>query len=305
MLTRDPGRFLQAFRELSTMPARPATARGAFLVAPEGFGLTAESARDNAYMRMQERVDPVRAMRQHAELAHALSADVPVVTFPGDPRTPDAVFPNNVFATTAGTLIVGRMRHAGRRREARRQDIRRFFSDVLGYRTRDLSGREDLVAELTGALVIDRSRGVGFCGLSQRCSEAGARAMHEAFDLRLTLCFDLAPGEYHTNVLLACLAGRAMMMAADGFADPAVPAAITEAYAGRVVVLGPGQKRRYAGNAITLHPSRVWLSATGAASLTPAQRDEMARWGFGIGTVALDEIEKSGGSLRCCVAEIY
>jgi len=305
MLTRDPGRFLRAFRELSTMPSRPATARAAFLVAPEGFGLAAESAKDNAYMRMHDRVDPARALRQHAELAHALGADVPVVTFPGDPQTPDAVFPNNVFATTADTLIVGRMRHAGRRREARRQDIRRFFTDVLGYRTCDLSIREDLVGELTGALVIDRSRGVGFCGLSQRCSEAGARAMHEAFGLRLTLCFDLAAGEYHTNVLLTCLAGRAMMMAADGFADLAVPNAIAEAYAGRVIVLGSGQKRRYAGNAITLHPSRVWMSATAAASLAPTQRDDLARWGFGIGTVALDEIEKSGGSLRCCVAEIF
>lgn len=305
MLTRDPGRFLRAFREIPAMPARAATARCAFLVAPEGFGLTAESARDNAYMRMQDRVDPARALRQHAGLAHALSADIPVVTFPGDPRTPDAVFPNNVFGTTPGTLVVGRMRHAGRRREARRQDIRRFFTDVLGYRISDLSVREDLVAELTGALVIDRARGVGFCGLSQRCSEAGARAMHEAFDLRLTLMFDLAPGEYHTNVLLTCLAGRAMMMAADGFADLAVPKAIAEAYAGRVIVLDAAQKQRYAGNAITLHPSRVWMSATAAASLKPTQRDDLARWGFGIGSVALDEIEKSGGSLRCCVAEIF
>lgn len=305
MLTRDPGRFLQAFRELSTMPSRPATARAAFLVAPEGFDLTAESAGDNAYMRMQDRVDPARALRQHAGLANALRADVPVVTFPGDPRTPDAVFPNNVFATTSDTLVVGRMRHAIRRREARRNDIRRFFTDLLDYRVCDLSVREDLVAELTGAMVIDRSRGVGFCGLSQRCSEAGARAMHEAFGLRLTLCFDLAPGEYHTNVLLACLAGRAMMVAADGFADLAVPNAIAEAYAGRVIVLGAGQKRRYAGNAITLHPSRVWMSTTAAGSLTSTQRDDLARWGFGIGTVALDEIEKSGGSLRCCVAEIF
>jgi hypothetical protein len=305
MLTRDPGRFLRAFRDLSESPTRAATARAVFLVSPDGFDLASESASDNAYMHMHERVDVARALGQHAALVRALREDVPVVTFPGDAHTPDAVFPNNVFGTAPGTLVVGRMRHPVRRREAGREDIRRFFADILGYHARDLSTRENLTAELTGALVIDRLRGVGYCGLSERCDAAGAQAMHDAFGLNLTLCFDLAPGEYHTNVLLACLAGRAVMLAADGFADPAVPAAIAEAYAGRVVSLTPAQKRRYAGNAITLHPSRVWLSVNGAASLTGAQRDDLTRWGFGIGTVALDEIEKSGGSLRCCVAEIF
>lgn len=305
MLTRDPGRFLQAFRDLSQAPTRAATARAAFLVAPDGFDLASESAADNAYMRMGERVDPARALGQHAALARALRADLPVLTFPGDPQTPDAVFPNNVFGTAQGTLVVGRMRHAVRRREAQREDIRRFFADILGYHTRDLSDRGDLVAELTGSLVIDRLRGVGYCGLSERCDAAGAQAMHDAFGLDLTLCFDLAPGEYHTNVLLACLAGRAVMLAADGFADAAVPEVIAEAYAGRVVALSSDQKRRYAGNAIALHPSRVWLGTSGAAALAPTQRDDLARWGFDIGTVSLDEIEKSGGSLRCCVAEIF
>jgi N-dimethylarginine dimethylaminohydrolase len=31
----------------------------------------------------------------------------------------------------------------------------------------------------------------------------------------------------------------------------------------------------------------------------------LARAGFAVREVALDEIEKAGGSLRCCVAEIY
>src|SRR3546814_13537431 len=50
------------------------------------------------------------------------------------------------------------------------------------------------VAELTGSLVIDRARGLGFCGLSARCDTTGAAAMHAAFGLRATLLFDLAAG---------------------------------------------------------------------------------------------------------------
>src|SRR3546814_7318893 len=104
-----------------------------------------------------------------------------------------------------------RMLHPVRRREAARDDIRAFFRDVLGYAETDLSGQPH-PCELTGALVIDRARGLGFCGLSERCDEAGARLMHDAFGLRATLLFDLAPGEYHTNVVLAGLSGRAALV---------------------------------------------------------------------------------------------
>lgn len=305
MIVTSPDAFLEAFAALPPLPEERATARGAFLLAPAEFALAAESARDNRYMDLDRAVDPLRALAQHATLAQALRADCPVVTFPGDPATPDAVFPNNVFATAPGRLIVGRMRHAVRRREAARGDIRAFFAQVLGYREIDLSGREDCVAELTGALVIDRARGIGYCGLSERCDEAGARAMHQAFGLRLSFCFELAAHEYHTNVVFALLAGRAAMLAPDGFADPAVPRAIATAYGGRALWLSEAQKRAFAGNAITLSEDRVWMSAAAAAALDDAQHQVLADHGFRIGAVELDEIEKAGGSLRCCVGEIF
>lgn len=304
MLVLDPREFLAAFSSGRFPVRHAATARGAFLIAPASDALAAESAQDNRYMATVPTLELDRATRQHAELARRLGADVPVVTFPGDPACPDGLFPNNVFATARGRLIVGRMRHAVRRREAGRADVRAFFRDVLGYRTIDLSQRQDLVAELTGALVIDRARGIGYCGLSERCDAAGARAMHDAFGLGLTFCFELADGEYHTNVVFALLAGRLPLLAADGFRDPAVPAAIAQAY-GDAVHLDEAQKCAFAGNAIALAPSRAWMSARAAASLRPAQRGAVARHGFALDEVELDEIEKAGGSLRCCVAEIF
>jgi hypothetical protein len=304
MLVTDPAAFLAEFSAERYPMRAVATARAAFLVAPVSDKLAAESAQDNRYMDLTQVPDPVRAMRQHAQLAHRLGADVPVMTFPGDPDCPDGLFPNNVFATARGRLIVGRMRHPVRQREAGHSDIRGFFRDVLGYRSIDLSQGE-FVAELTGALVIDRARGIGYCGLSERCDLAGARAMHDAFGLRLTFCFDLAPGEYHTNVVLAVLAGRMAVLAPDGFGDPAVPEAIVRAYAGSAVALSVAQKHAFAGNAIALAPNRAWMSAAGAAALEPAQRAAIERGGFALGDVELDEIEKAGGSLRCCVAEIF
>lgn len=120
MITRDIDAF---FAHAATRPfeAGRAVPKAVFLVTPEGMALAAESAH------------------------------VPVVSFPGDAATPDAVFPNNVFATAA-----------------------------LGYRMVDLS-QQPGIAELTGSLVIDRARNLGYCGLSERCDGEGAAAMHAAF----------------------------------------------------------------------------------------------------------------------------
>ncbi|MGH8040973.1 MAG: arginine deiminase-related protein [Rudaea sp.] len=304
MLTTSPAEFLAAYSPERYPVAAPTTARAAFLVAPHGFALAAESAGDNRYMAMQESTDALRALGEHAALAAALRECLPTVVFPGDPSTPDALFPNNVFATASGRAIIGAMRHGVRRREAVREDIRAFFRDLLHYEIVDLS-THPIVAELTGALVIDRGRGIGFCGLSERCDLAGARAMHAAFGLKLTFCFDLAPGEYHTNVVLAQLASRALIVAPDGFADPAAVAAIASIYAPRVVRLSAAQQGEFAGNAIALSADTVWMSARAAASLSADQTTTLAAWGFAVRSVELGEIEKAGGSLRCCVGEIF
>lgn len=304
MIVDRPEHFAAALASLPRTAFGAATARAAFLVSPIDFTLASESASDNHYMDLARRPDPLRALAQHAGLARALSADVPVVTFPGDAEAPDGVFPNNAFATVPGHLIIGRMRHAVRQRETQRGDIRHWFRELAGYTEIDLSSAAG-VAELTGALVIDRARGIGYCGLSERCDREGARAMHEAFGLRLTFCFELAAGEYHTNVVLAVLAGRAALIAASGFADAEVAHAIALAYPDAAIALDVEQKNAFVANAITLASDRVWMSRRAAASLSARQRLALHSRGFAIGEVELDEIEKAGGSLRCCVAEIF
>ena len=303
MITRDLDAFFALARDAAA-DFGPATARAAFLVAPDGFALAEQSAQDNAYMADATAFDAARASAEHRELQRAISKALPTICFAGNPDTPDALFPNNVFGTAAGKYVVGRMRHAVRQHEAARADIRGFFRDVLGYDEIDLSAQSH-PCELTGALVIDRARGLGFCGLSERCDEDGARLMHEAFGLRATLLFDLAAGEYHTNVVLAVLAGRALLVSPAGFAEPAVAQAIAGLYAPHAVLLEPHQQAAFAANAIALSPQRVWMSAVAAASLDPARVQALARAGFELGQVPLAAIEAGGGSLRCCVAEVF
>ena len=307
MITRDRGAFLAFARGLRP-DAGAATARAAFLVTPEGFRRAEQSATDNPYMAEAAAFDAAAALAQHRALHRALSACVPVIAFPGDPSTPDAVFPNNVFATArvsgAGRAIVGRMRHPERQREAVRGDIRAFLSGVLGYPLVDLSSQPH-ACELTGALVIDRARGIGYAGLSERCDEAGAALMHESFGLRATFLFELAPGEYHTNVVLAVLAGRAALACPRGFADAADAMAILSLYGAHGFALDATAHAAFAANAISLSPDIVWMSARAAASLPPAVREALAVAGLDLRSVPLDAIEAAGGSLRCCVAEIF
>jgi len=283
----------------------PPVPRAVFLVEPSGFRLSEQSARDNAYMDLTVSVDPARALDQHRRLSERITAcGIPLVRFPGHSSTPDDLFPNNVFGTIPGRYIVGRMRYPERQLEARRSDIRQFFSDLLQYQEVDLSDR-DLVAELTGALVIDRSHRIGYCGLSQRADEAGCRAMHEAFELALTFQFELQPSEYHTNVIMAVLASRAVVICPDAFADPDAARAIAYAYSERVLEISSEEKEAFAGNCIALNFKDLFMSQTAVDALAPEKLEKLRSWQFEIHGVELDEIEKAGGSLRCCVAEIF
>jgi len=305
VITRDATAFAEFARRIEP-DLDAACPRAVFLVAPDGFRVDEESASDNAYMHPGA-ADPGRALAQHHALHAAVSADRPAIVFPGSARTPDAVFPNNVFATArvagGGRVVIGRMRHAGRRREGGRADLRGFFTGVLGYALHDLSAQPG-ICELTGSMVIDRARGIGFCGLSERCDEAGAQAMMDAFGLAGVLMFDLAPGEYHANVVMSVLAGRALVVAPEGFADRSVAAEIATIYRD-VVSLAPEAKAAFAGNCIAIDARRAWFSRRAAGALDAGQRAQLAGAGFQIGAVALDEIEKAGGSLRCCIGEIY
>ncbi len=303
MITRDIARFTEFARAVAP-DFGPATARAAFLVAPDGFSLAVQSAADNRYMAAAADFDAARASAQHRDLHRALATVLPTVCFAGDPDTPDAVFPNNVFATASGRYLVGRMRHPVRQREAARADIRGYFADTLGYREIDLSTQLH-PCELTGALVIDRARGLGFVGLSERCDEAGARLMHEALGLRATLLFDLAPGEYHTNVVLAVLAGRAVVVCPDGFADDAVVEVFDGLYAQHAIRCTPQEHAAFVGNCIALSPGQVWMSAAAGRALSAGTCTALADAGFTVGCVELDAIEAGGGSLRCCVGEIF
>lgn len=306
MIVTDPREFLQIFGQGETLPAdRPATMKAALVVTPIGFRVSEEAARDNPYMRPGTDVDLPRALEQHRAVVSKLGElGVPAVVLPGQDGLDDAVYPNNVYATVPGRVVIGSMRHSVRRREAERRDVRSLLCDTFSYALTDLS-KENCVAELTGPLVLDRPRGIGYCGMTGRVDDAGCVAMHEAFALRLTLRFDLVPEEYHTNLVFAILAGRACVLYPGAFVDPGVPEAIAEVYDGRTLVLTEEEKQHFAGNCLAVTENDVLFSATARRTLRSSSVEALVSWGFRVHDVEVDELEKGGGSLRCLIAELF
>ena len=282
----------------------PAHAQAVFMVEPADFCVSTESAIDNRYMNLAGTANVQRALEQARGLAELISGQgIEVICFPGNPDTPDAIFPNNVFATTKDRFIIGHMLHSGRQKEAGRQDIHAYFQK-RAYEKIDLSQR-NCIAELTGTMIIDSARRIGLCGMSTRVDQAGVKAMHDAFDLKMVFSFALQPEEYHTNVIMMVLASRACVMYPAAFINPAVPEAIAQAFPERTLFLNETEKNAFAGNCIALTNKDLFMSQTGVDALRPTSRAALESWGFVIHSTKLDEIEKAGGSLRCMIAEIF
>lgn len=304
MIVNNPQDFLHQMRTSDYPATAPAFARSVMMVEPVDFSVATESAVDNHYMNLDDETDAELALIQSRDLANLVAAQgIDVVTFPGDPQTPDAIFPNNIFASTRERLIIGHMLYPGRQVEADRQDIRCWFQS-RGYETIDLS-RQNCVAELTGVLNIDHARRIGFCGMTGRVDEAGLSAMHDAFRLKMIFSFELQPEEYHSNVIMMVLASRACVIYPGAFVDPQVPEAIANAYPGRTLLLSESEKNAFAGNCIALSDTDLFMSQTGVDALRASSRATLESWGFTIHSTRLNEIEKAGGSLRCMLAEIF
>lgn len=280
--------------------------QGLLMVRPDGFRLSPQAASDNRYMRATD-ADAAIALEEHARVVTALeAAGLRVEVLPGDPQWPDACFPNNAVATLpGGTVIYGRLRHPDRQGEPNRPVLRQRMADLGYHQIIDWSEPREAVCELTGSLVIDHRQRIGYLGRSDRMNAAGADLVAAHWDLEVLVEFDLAPGEYHTNVVLAILAGCACVMAPAGFADHTMAAAIAARYAPQVLTLTPEQQAAFAGNILSLGDALVAMSMTAADALGAAGLGALASWGFQPLVAPIPELEKGGGSMRCLLCELW
>lgn len=294
------------------------------MVRPTAFGFDPETAATNAFQQELGLSSEEAAARGRSEFDAAVSilreAGVLVLVMEdtAEPRTPDAVFPNNWFSTHAdGTLVLYPMATPMRRKERR---VDALIGTLAGggfqvARTIDLTAHEDEGKHLegTGSLVLDHAERVAYACRSARTDAGLVQAWAQRFGYE-PIVFDTSDARgvplYHTNVLLWIGTGVAAIATACIVADDRQRIMDRLSAGGRTIMeLTPEQLDRFAGNALEVRtvqgPPLIAMSATAFDALTEAQRRAIeAR--ASIVAVPIPTIEAlGGGSLRCMLAEIF
>ncbi len=275
------------------------TADRFMLVSPDEFKVG--GCDDNRFAHGADTVIRTKAKYQHERISLMLSSlEKEVKVFPG--KSPDDVFPNNVFATNKSRqLIVGNMANEVRKSEANRGDIISWFRGD-GFEVKKMSSFTQQAAELTGSLIIDHQKNIGFCGLSGRCHEDALEPMRDAFGLNAIYAFPI--NIYHTNVGMSVLAGRFCVLCPDMFERREDAEAILKFYPDHLV-LEEEQMNRFVGNIIAVREDIVAISQTAYFGLRDEGRKLLNKSGFSLTFTDISELEKSGGSIRCAIMEIF
>jgi len=307
----------------SSSSADVQTAAAVLMVRPHRFFWNEQTAASNTFQVAPAASSEVVAAQADEEFgrlqALLVAAGIRVRVFddPGEPHTPDAVFPNNWFSTHAdGTLVLYPMAAPNRRAERHPAWITALQAELGTTRLVDLSPHEAAgrFLEGTGSLVLDRRERVAYGALSLRTHPQVAAELAAALGYRLRL-FATQPlrGQpvYHTNVLLSLGASAAVIClsaVADEHERQAIAAELAES--GReLVVIDADQLGEFAGNVLSLrnrHGQRFWVMSSRAhAAFSSAQRQQLARHGELLHTPLATIEAVGGGSARCMLAELF
>jgi hypothetical protein len=301
------------------------TARtGLCLVEPAAFGFNAGTAATNRFQQPLAHLSAAAAaaaaraefaalvaVLRQAQIPLAIAADSP------EPAKPDAVFPNNWVSFHADGTVVLYPMHDPARRAERREAVIDAAKHQLGFvetRRLDLSPEEHRgrFLEGTGSLVLDHRSRIAYACRSPRTDPQLLGEWARQMDYEPYL-FDAAGPDgvpvYHTNVLLwigAAIAGVGLDWVAAG--QRAALADRLRSSGGELLLLEAAQLRDFAGNMLEISSGRtrhLLMSARAAASLSGAQRGQLAAAGSVPVPAAIPVIEQlGGGSVRCMLAEV-
>ncbi len=308
-------------------PRHPQLASAVLMVRPEQFRGNEQTARDNAYQRIQPtEVARPAALREFDEAAETLQrAGVEVLVLaggaPAGADLPDAVFPNNWVATFAdGALFTFPMTHPNRRAETGQLPAVEALLAERGFQIthhlrlgRDGEDRDFL--EGTGSVVVNHEEGIVFASLSPRTHLgmvhrfARLRGISEVHTFRAL--GKMGEEVYHTNVLMSIGKGFSV------FCPDAVPneeerkRVLSRLQAcGEVLILDRSQMNdSFCANVLGVQSRQgeqvVVMSQTAWDGFTPSHRRILKKHGHPA-LLSIPTIEAvGGGSARCMVAEIF
>lgn len=294
------------------------------MVRPRSFGYNAETAGTNAFLAAHaSSVDEVEARAERefdafVELLEGRGVRVIACDDRPEPRTPDAVFPNNWVSFHAdGRVVLYPMLAPSRRAEVRRDIIERV-ERACGVRWRvvDLTGLAERgeFLEGTGSLVLDRARRLAFACRSARTTPGALDAFASEMGYEV-VAFDAVDPRgmpvYHTNVMMALGADFAVVCfdAIGADADRTIVRARLEDGGLDVIPITVAQRDRFAGNMLSVRTmggaALIVMSRRALASLDRAHIGALERHGE-IVAPDLETIEDvGGGSARCMLGEVF
>ncbi|NRF27234.1 amidinotransferase [Vibrio coralliilyticus] len=295
------------------------------MVPPKEFAFNAETARDNEFQhQVTESTEQVRkqAMQEFKTMVGQLrQVGVQVVEFDyplGDVETPDAVFPNNWFSTTAdGALYTFPMACENRQQEVRPEALREAL-EAAGRAVSSEDSLTDYLAEnahleSTGVMVIDHVNRTIYAALSQRCDREVLEDYAERIGYERVVSFQTAlpSGKpiYHTNVMMAI--GEHFCVICDEVIPEFERRFVLKSLAKdkQVVSISLEQMNQFCGNILELETVNgdkvIAMSQSAYDAFSPAQRAQLSSHGkllpFNVQTIE----SIGGGSVRCMLGEVF
>jgi len=307
------------------MPAQ--TTNTVLMISPDTFGYNTQTAVSNVFQKKPEMSlkelrkkvsDEFKAMVK--KLADA-GIDVLQAGIDSEDDLPDAVFPNNWFATYEdGTVMLFPMLTENRRKE-RSAELIQELADSSGLKISklvDLSEYENqgLILEGTGSLVLDRKNNAAFAIESDRTNELMFTKYCEIMQVppsRRYIFSGTAHDDnqiYHTNVMMSI--GEGFAVVCDECISRSDRGEVIDGLKSlghEVIRISITQMNNFCGNILHLKNVNeepvIVMSLNAKNNFEASQLKTLEKYGR-IVEVDIDTIESvGGGSARCMMAEIF
>ncbi len=295
------------------------------MVPPKEFAFNAETAQDNEFQHQvtlsNEEVRAKAMGEFHAMVAELRQASVQVVVFDyplGEIETPDAVFPNNWFSTTAdGGLYTFPMACKNRQQEVKVDAL----VETLERAGRPVTSQDNLLSyleqdahlESTGVMVKDHANKTIYAALSQRCDREVLEDYAERIGYDRVVSFQTAlpSGKpiYHTNVMMAI--GENFCVICDEVIPEFERRFVIKSLAKdkQVISISLEQMNQFCGNILQLETNTgekvIAMSQSAYDAFSSAQLAQLSSHGkllpFNVKTIE----SIGGGSVRCMLGEVF
>jgi len=291
------------------------------MIRPVNFSFNEETAGNNAFQVKactdNVQVKALEEFDRFVDLLRKNGVNVTVVEDTPQPRTPDALFPNNWISFHDNETVILYPMYAPNRRAERKEHVLEKIDKQFKVANRiDLSDYEknNLFLEGTGSMVLDRENNIAYACLSPRTDKKVLNEFCRRMNYKpvtFTAVDNKGRPIYHTNVMM-CVADKYVVICIDSIPDSKEKENVIaeiENTGKEIIDINYEQLNHFAGNMLQVANNEgeklLVMSTQAYQSLTHEQVEELSAYNRIIHS-SLNTIETNGGgSARCMMAEIH